>query len=87
MPTVLLVDVSLSMARQSSVKSGLNQGDPGSGSALNINENSGSSTDLNGAITKKALAVHSIYRFLDCLGHQAKLEYVSLVSCVCYILI
>ena len=76
MPTVLVVDVSLSMARHS-VKLGVKENSPGIPSTVEAMTDVSSS---DSAITKKALAVRSVYKFLDSLGHHAKLEYVSLVS-------
>lgn len=74
MPTVLLLDVSLSMARN--VKLYGHLGGCGNSNQSTVDVQSIS----NEVVTKKALAVHSIYRLLDSLGHQAKLEYVALVS-------
>ncbi|XP_067945642.1 integrator complex subunit 14-like [Watersipora subatra] len=78
MPTVLLLDVSLSMACESQTKPCSQADNPAI--PLSVQAYQGNSdVDGDSSITKKALAVHSIYRFLDGLGHQAKLEYVSLV--------
>lgn len=70
MPTIILLDVSLSMAKPSH-RDNLNHSDIHSAEAQDLSN--------GGAVTKKALAVHSVYTFLDALSIQAKLEYVSLV--------
>ena len=91
MPTVLLVDVSLSMAKCSPVTLSLSTAgsaststtsttttstdSPSSGDTLGTDSNKGQPE-----CSKKALSVRGVYTFLDQLTKQSKLEYVSLVS-------
>lgn len=94
MPTVILLDVSLSMAKSCTISN--NNPEPldvlGQNSQAEHNnlkydpatEDSTRQSTAASAVTqpfsKKDLASHSINTFLDGLGRQAKLEYVALVS-------